>query len=361
MKKTYKPTALRIIFMGLLALVMISAMFGCNKTNGAADDETEDKSTPVAFADKDFASAMSSIFAKSAAELTREELSSVRYIYFSNYDGVCNISVGFDDYMNETDFDARRELLKRTAVKQISSFEDMKYLTGVRDFATFDVYTFDSFDDLRYCKELESVSIHTDGKNTALKKLDGAEKLGNLKRLEVSGAIIEDVSILGNGGLENLESLSLGADYRFYDDGDKCFEDISSFANLKKLESLSINFSGITDISCLRELPLKYLSLYRCGLSDVSVLADIKTLEDVSLMYNAIEDVSPFAELPNLRVLYLDYNYIKDVSPLAKLSSDKIEYISLDMNAVEDWTSVRALYEEDKLNPGFELYFPDEE
>lgn len=91
------------------------------------------------------------------------------------------------------------------------------------------------------------------------------------------------------------------------------------------------------------------------------MLADIKTLEDVSLMYNAIEDVSPFAELPNLRVLYLDYNYIKDVSPLAKLSSDKIEYISLDMNAVEDWTSVRALYEEDKLNPGFELYFPDEE
>ena len=354
-------TASRTISLLLTVMLAAAMLFSCSKPNNTDANEDAEKNAPIEFTDKDFAAAMSSIFSKPVTDLTREELSSVRYIYFSYYDNACNISVGFDDYMNESDFDKKRELLKRTAVKQISSFKDMKYLTGLREFATFEIYTFDSFDNLRYCKELESVSIHTDGKNTALKNLNGVEKLKNLRVFEVNGAIIDDVSILGESGLDNLESISIGADYRFYEENDKCFEDISSFANLKKLESLSINFSGVTDISCLENLPLKHLSMYRCGLSDVTVLGKIETLEDVSLMYNAIEDVTPFAKLPNLRVLYLDYNYISDLSPFAELASDKIEYISLDMNAVEDWTPVRKLYEDGKVYPGFELYFDDAE
>lgn len=347
----------------LVAVAMVMACMlictGCTEPSDYSGTKAEEEIKTIVYKDKAIAALVSNIFSKPASDVTASELASIRYFALSYYDGTYNASIGFDDYMEavESKKDNSYDLLVKTTTSNPASFEDMKYFTGLRSFNLFNVYTFSDFSHLKNCRELEALSIHTDAKNTAIKKLDGVEKIKSLKEFGLYGAIITDLSPLA--GLTELTSLSIGADYRMYEEDDKNFYDIKALENLDKLESLSISFSGVSDLSPIADAPLKYLSVYRSGLSDISALESIKTLEEVSLTYNAIEDITPLTKLPELKVIILDYNYITDVSPFAALDADKVTFVSMDMNSVEDWSSVRELYEAGKLYTGYDLYFED--
>ena len=108
--------------------------------------------------------------------------------------------------------------------------------------------------------------------------------------------------------------------------------DISFIGNLTSLEELRAD-------GC-RELPqgllqLKKLKIF-CSpggeLSDISLLAQIPTLEAVDLSWNLVKDLTPLARLP-LVELYLAGNPIEDYSPIRdlypKLLGRNFEYIEM--------------------------------
>ena len=356
--KKFLKKVIALIAAMLMVLCMVFTS-GCDNNSQEDDGEQQEKVEAIVYKDKSIAALVSNIFSKPASNVTEQELASIRYLGISYYDGTYSVTVGFDDYMKalENKDENSNSLLLRTTTSAITGFEDMKLFKGLKTLNLFNIYTFNDFNDLKYCTELETISIHTDTKNAALKKLDGIENLGSLRDFGLYGAIITDLSPLSS--LVELKSLSIGADYRMYEETDENFYDIEALSELDKLESLSIVFSGVSDLSPIADAPIKYLSVYRSGLSDISVLENMTSLEEVSLTYNAIEDVTPLTKLPNLKFINLDYNYISDVSPFAKLDRDTIEYVSMDMNSVEDWTPVRDLYEQKKLYTGYDLYFED--
>ena len=70
------------------------------------------------------------------------------------------------------------------------------------------------------------------------------------------------------------------------------------------------------------------------NIADVSPLADLTNLRELSLSLNRIADVSPLAGLTNLRVLSLNVNNIADVSPLAGLTN--LRELDLESNIITD-------------------------
>ena len=83
------------------------------------------------------------------------------------------------------------------------------------------------------------------------------------------------------------------------------------------MTGLAFGISSIADISPLANLTnLTELSLENNSISDISPLAELNSVESLWLDSNSISDISPLAGLTQLRRLFLDYNSISDISPL---------------------------------------------
>jgi internalin A len=77
------------------------------------------------------------------------------------------------------------------------------------------------------------------------------------------------------------------------------------------------------------------------GLTDISAVAQLKLLESVSLQNNAISDLSPLSGLTGLTFLNLSNNQITDVSALSGLTALRTLY--LDGNAIADFAPLQKL------------------
>lgn len=76
------------------------------------------------------------------------------------------------------------------------------------------------------------------------------------------------------------------------------------------VDNYSPTGSGIRlqDISALKYVPhLRYLELFANNIEDMSVLAELKELEDLNICYNPVRDAAPLRDLPHLQRLWV-YN-----------------------------------------------------
>ena len=95
----------------------------------------------------------------------------------------------------------------------------------------------------------------------------------------------------------------------------------------------------ISDITPLAELTdLVNLTLGGNQISDIAPLATLTNLTFLNLCTNKISDLSPLVSLTNLDSLGLDNNLISDLSPLAKLPN--LGFVSLHSNPITDWSPV---------------------
>ena len=90
-------------------------------------------------------------------------------------------------------------------------------------------------------------------------------------------------------------------------------EDLRYF---KGLEELALDLQNVEDLSGLEELPLKKISLMRNNITDVSVLAQIPTLEYIQLNNNPVESLAGFEKLTNLKSLYIMSTGVSDLTPI---------------------------------------------
>ena len=72
---------------------------------------------------------------------------------------------------------------------------------------------------------------------------------------------------------------------------------------------------------------LKYLYASTCGLTDLSPLASVTSLNCLNVSGNSINDISLISKLPNLKILNASYNKIADSTPVQGR-----EWIGLDLS-----------------------------
>lgn len=114
----------------------------------------------------------------------------------------------------------------------------------------------------------------------------------------------------------------------------------------KQANSLFLSSSMLQDIRPLRYLThLKFLSIERSSVVDLSPLSEIETLEWLSASRTMVADIRPLVSLRSLRSLYLGATNIVDAAPLAELS--ELESLSLSNTPISDFSPISKL---EKLN-----------
>lgn len=127
--------------------------------------------------------------------------------------------------------------------------------------------------------------------------LDGIEKYKNLKRLELTGNEIKDLSPLKY--LTKLEELRLS---------DNLIEDITVLKDLTNLEILLISGNKIKDITPLKKLTnLISLRLAKNIIESLEGIEDLVNLKVLRIRENKISKLDPIEKLVNLN--FYDFNF----------------------------------------------------
>ncbi len=166
-----------------------------------------------------------------------------------------------------------------------------------------------------------------------IKDIDALKYFKNLKSLDLSYHLVEDLSALA--GLKNLEA--------FYYFDARSVKDFSALASLTNMLDIIIsssdhftnadmqNMAGmtniemiwiqdtkqLTDVSVVSNFKKLYkLNVENTGVSDISPAADLTSLVEMSLRGSPISDISPLKGLVNLKTLLLEGSSVTDYSPL---------------------------------------------
>ena len=187
--------------------------------------------------------------------------------------------------------------------------------------------------------------------------------LGSLARLHMGWNGIRDVSPLGNlpslrvlvlsnnpiGDLRPLSGasglVSLEIDY-----APVAFSDVRALPFFRNLNGLGVAGLGIGDLSVLAGLPLRRLNVSDNPLSDLSPLAEFKSLYHLEASNTGVTDIGPLRALGSLATLQLNGNSISDVEPLSDLG--RLTSLALGGNGIEDIEPLRGLDDLRSLNLG---------
>lgn len=175
---------------------------------------------------------------------------------------------------------------------------------------------------------------------------------GDLTELLLTGNPIADIGALAQIG--TLQSLDLS---------DTLVTDISPLAGLP-LAFLSLLESPVQDYAPLKELPqlvwlrlsdltaeqaaicgelyrMQDLTMYRCNVSDLSMLQNLTDLSFLDLMNNHVSDLGPIGRFSKLEGLGIEGNPLTDLSALLRL--DRLAYINLSNVDAADYTVLASL------------------
>ncbi len=179
----------------------------------------------------------------------------------------------------------------------------------------------------------------------ALGKASGAPiTTADMAALGSLGAPNDNIKDLS--GLEhatNLTGLDLGGEWVevrwIYSN---TISDISPLAGLTNLTELSLSYNTISNLSPLAGLTnLTRLYLYGNRISDISPLDELTNLTYLELSGNRILDISPLAGLTNLTTLRIWRNNISDISAVSDLTN--LTYLVLYDNNISNISAVSGL------------------
>jgi hypothetical protein len=111
--------------------------------------------------------------------------------------------------------------------------------------------------------------------------------------------------------------------------------DLSFLENMKNIDFLHLANNKIENINVLAKLiNLVDLNLSDNKIEDISGLRCLSKLNKLNLMRNKIADISAVTELTNLSELHLSYNRIKNIEPIKDLVL--LQQLNLCENQIED-------------------------
>jgi internalin A len=126
--------------------------------------------------------------------------------------------------------------------------------------------------------------------------------------------------------------------------------DLTPLAEIKSLQTLSFNgvsardlapLKGLTNMVCL-VFCWNYNESMNFGFENLDALSDMKNLEHIDAKNAGIKDISGLANLSKLWDIQLCDNQITDITPLTNLSNLKI--VLLLNNPVKDYSPLKTVY-----------------
>ena len=119
-------------------------------------------------------------------------------------------------------------------------------------------------------------------------------------------------------------------------------EELSSVAQLKKLERLTLNDCSLTTLSPLEPLKnLLYLDVGGNAIRNLEPIASMKKLEALNLQQNAVNDLSAISGNSKLLILDVSNNSISDLSVAFGLT--KLQWLNAKYNSISSLSGISAL------------------
>lgn len=119
-------------------------------------------------------------------------------------------------------------------------------------------------------------------------------------------------------------------------------EELSSIAQLEKLERLTLNDCSLTTLSPLAPLKnLLYLDVGGNAIRNLEPIASMKKLEALNLQQNAVNDLSAISGNSKLLILDVSYNSVSDLSVAFGLT--KLQWLNAKYNSISSLSGISAL------------------
>ena len=208
--------------------------------------------------------------------------------------------------------------LRVFASPDITDLEFLRFFPALRSFQVDAMWDrLSNLDGLRHLPaELDALGI---GSTKRPMSLAGLARFGRLRWLAIEGRH-RDLEVIGD--LRTLETLMLRS---------VPLDDLALLTSLDDLTSLDLKLGGTTDLRLLPRVGrLERLEIWQVrGLSDVSAIAEVRTLRSVFLQaLSQVRSLPTFDGLTNLRDVTLHtMKGVKDLTPLA--GAPALERLSL--------------------------------
>ena len=151
-----------------------------------------------------------------------------------------------------------------------------------------------------------------------------------------------------SGSIKSLKGLELATNLERLELHKSPIDDLTPLANLEKLREITIWDSKLNDLTPLAGLiQLEYLAISHNEISDLTPLTGLTKLVNLGLSVNQISDITPLAGLTKLVSLGLSVNQISDITPLAGLT--QLGSLSIGVNQISDITPLAGLTQLDSL------------
>ncbi len=157
-----------------------------------------------------------------------------------------------------------------------------------------------------------------------------------------------------NGGVSSLEGLQFATNLESLFGYGNQVSDLSPIADLSKLRDLTLDDNRINDITPLSDLKkLEHLSLDYNEIADVTPLSALGALRTLRLRFNPITDLSPLWSLTELRSLSVARTNVPGLAWVSGLAP--LDYLNVEQNNVTDLSPLSNLPSLKELDLGFNL------
>ena len=219
-------------------------------------------------------------------------------------------------------------------LKNLTSFEmeaesvkDLSPLAGLTKLTELDVTCPNMGPDLKWMSGMTSLTKVAIFGGSFLTSLEGFPALQGNPRISIGGAAIADLSPIQNLPSSRFELLEC------------TIQDLSPLAKMPKLTDLSLYGSSVKDFSPLANCAkLKSLTYYAVKDADFSTLKALKQVTELKGGLTDLDNISFVSELPALRTFEVFAEYVTDYSPLGSSTVEKLQIWS--MNAPCDLSGV---------------------
>ena len=206
--------------------------------------------------------------------------------------------------------------------------------------------------DLGVCNDIENLDFLKFFPNAEILMLD-SRKLRNIDGLKHAPLLtliditsdwpgVLDISPIGN--CDALEDLELALTMDTLETGPTAkvtMRGVETLARLSKLSCLALVDMGLTDISFVKDMAsLEDVDFSGNPISNLAPLKGNANITELDLSSCGLSDISAIGEMPNLQFIHISDNKIKDFSPLKNLA--KLECITASNNGlspqeIEKW------------------------
>jgi len=126
-------------------------------------------------------------------------------------------------------------------------------------------------------------------------------------------------------------------------------KDLTPLAGLKNLEELTIWGTGVTDLNPIKDLPkLRRIDAKMTQISDLKPVAAMKNLFALDVLQSQVTDIAPLADHPALSEVVLCSTKVPDVAPLYGYA-ERITYLDLCNTLIPDVTVLTKFKNAQKL------------